>query len=114
MMISLPEYNWFVNTAGGYPSTNDYTGSIETSPQYGGLSQDTLSYRVWVQDLGKDTEKICAVIFLRKAWENGSKKTEREKLNEENFECSPEGLKQAIQWLNETLQKQVILLHKEN
>ena len=106
MMVSIPEYNWFVNTAGGYPSTNDYTGSVETNSQYGGVSCDTLSYRIWVQDLGKDTEKICSVIFLQRAWESGRKKLEREQLEQQDFACSPEGLKHAVQWLNKTLQKE--------
>jgi hypothetical protein len=112
MKVALPEYNWFVNTAGGYPSTNDYTGSVGVNPQSGGLSHPTLSYRVWVKDLGKDTAKICVIVFLCRPWSQDCKAAEREQIAYQEFECSSECLKQAIRWLNETLESQAQLLQK--
>ena len=100
--LPLPNYNWFVTLHDGKPASNTFTGSRRKNPKKGHFSTTTFNYKVSISNLGKENAKIIVVCFLEKPWHKGGG---REPLAENEFECSPCGLSNAADYLNNECQK---------
>lgn len=101
-ILPLPSYNWFVTVHDGKPASNTFTGSRRKDSTKGHFSTTTFNYKVSVSNVGKENAKIIVNCFLEKPWYKGGG---RELLAENEFECSPCGLAEAVSHLNNECQK---------
>lgn len=100
--LPLPNYNWFVTVHDGKPASNTFTGSRRKDSTKGHFSTTTFNYKVSVSNVGKENAKIIVNCFLEKPWYKGGG---RKLLAENEFECSPCGLAEAVSHLNNECQK---------
>lgn len=96
--LTLPLFHWFVSKFEGKPVSNTYTGSCGTDPNRGCMAVTTFHYKVFVKDVGQESSRIICECFVR---EPKGKDLIKKKFETTDFECSPHGLTQATEWLNE-------------
>ena len=104
-MIKLPHYNWFFQIQDRKPVTNVYTGSSGTEPSTGCFSIITFDYKVYVESKveknedGTDappTYRLVAEWRFTYPFGHTPRHTEPES---SYFEASPDGLAEAVKWL---------------
>ncbi len=100
--LPLPNYDWFVTKHDGKTVSNTFTGSCRKDATKGHFSTATFNYKISVSNVGKENAKIIVNCFLEKPWYKGGG---RKLLAENEFECSPCGLAEAVSHLNNKCQK---------
>ena len=101
-LIKLPSYEWFLGLMGFGGAGNIYAGSYGTDPYKGCLVSDTFRYRVWIEKDENNEKSLKAVYYV------GSQcydETQKEKITEETFEASAEGIDEAQKYLIEKLEE---------
>ena len=101
-LIKLPSYEWFLGLMGFGGAGNIYAGSYGTDPYKGCLVSDTFRYRVWIEKDENGEKLLKAVYYV------GSQcydETQKEKITEETFEASAEGIDEAQKYLIEKLEE---------
>ncbi len=96
--IKIPPYNWFINKSDNKPVTNVYTGSCDTEAKKGTTHKTTFNYKVYVVDVGTETEKFVAECYSITSLNDGYKK---EEIGTKDATCSDDGLIVLNEWLNE-------------
>ena len=100
--IKLPSYEWFLGLMGFGGEGNIYAGSYGTDPYKGCLVSDTFRYRVWIEKDENGEKLLKAVYYVGNQCYD---ETQKEKITEETFEASAEGIDEAQKYLIEKLEE---------
>lgn len=100
--IKLPSYEWFLGLMGFGGAGNIYAGSYGTDPYKGCLVSDTFRYRVWIEKDENGEKLLKAVYYVGNQCYD---ETQKEKITEETFEASAEGIDEAQKYLIEKLEE---------
>lgn len=101
-LIKLPSYEWFLGLMGFGGAGNIYAGSYGTDPYKGCLVSDTFRYRVWIEKDENGEKLLKAVYYVENQCYD---ETQKEKITEETFEASAEGIDEAQKYLIEKLEE---------
>jgi len=101
-LIKLPSYEWFLGLMGFGGAGNIYAGSYGTDPYKGCLVSDTFRYRVWIEKDENGEKLLKAVYYVGNQCYD---ETQKEKITEETFEASAEGIDEAQKYLIEKLEE---------
>lgn len=101
-LIKLPSYEWFLGLMGFGGEGNIYAGSYGTDPYKGCLVSDTFRYRVWIEKDENGEKLLKAVYYVGNQCYD---ETQKEKITEETFEASAEGIDEAQKYLIEKLEE---------
>ena len=96
-MVKLPSYEWFMGLISFRGDGNTYSGSFGCDPAKGITDGNIFRYVVTI-DKQEDTMVLKALYYVGV---NALGATDKSLITEKLFECSPEGVLLAQQWIQD-------------
>ena len=99
-MIKLPSYEWFMGQLKYRGKGNVFSGSYGCDPLLGGISDDQLRFRVWIDKNDEDDWILISVYYKGK---NCFEVTAEEDMTKAVFEATSDGIVNAEIWINNAI-----------
>lgn len=99
-MIKLPSYEWFMGQLKYRGKGNVFSGSYGCDPISGGINNNQLRFRAWIEKDGNDNWILCAVHYKGK---NCFEMTDQSEMAKSTFDATVEGILSAEKWINDSI-----------